>query len=257
MNNEIMDLKKNEIVNENSREEKSFADGDILDMLRHAGHILHRLPQHGGPQRRVLELLDGESCSQKLLTQALGIQPGSASELLGRMEAEGLIRREPLPMDRRGMKVIVTEEGQRRLSEERVSPEGELLSCLTDEEKRALAAALKKLLDHWREDLLPPRGARPRHPYEGDRREGRPFPPPHGGSGFDPHDGPFGRSPHEGPHGRPGRLPDGEFVPLDERRRSERRDYFAHRDPRPGEDVCVQNCSECELKAQGRCVKRV
>ena len=224
-------------------DEKKITSEMIIDMLRHAGHVLHRLPENGGARARVLDLLDGESCSQKVLTEALGIQPGSASELLGKMEAEGLIVRTPLPSDRRGMRVSLTEKGLEQLNRQGASPADTWLSCFTDEEKAALAGYLKRLLDYWHESLLPPR------PHRGERPFGpRPMPP----HGFD---GPHPR-PDLGHRRRERYQPDGEFRPLDSRMPA-RPAGEGFRAPYAGEDGCIQNCRECPLGPQGKCVRRV
>ena len=233
----------------------------IIDMLRHCGHALRALPHNGGAKARVLDLLDGGSCPQKVLTEALGIQPGSASELLGKMESEGLILREPLPTDRRGMRVSLTEKGQEQLQRQGTTPAAQWLSCFTDEEKTQLLELLGKLLGYWHESLLPQHPHRPPYgprpfggrpvppPYGGRGFEGRPF-PPHGDRGFDGFPG--GRAPHGRPdlgrRRREGRLPDGEIKLLDSRTPDA---------PYDGEEVCIHNCRECPLGPQGRCVRRV
>src|SRR3954468_9029978 len=76
-------------------------------LLREAGHglsrtaasVLHRLAT-AGPQR-ITELADWESVAQPTMTT-----------LVGRLEAQGLVRRSPDPADRRAVLVAVTTRGE-------------------------------------------------------------------------------------------------------------------------------------------------
>jgi DNA-binding MarR family transcriptional regulator len=76
-------------------------------LLREAGHglsrtaasVLHRLAT-AGPQR-ITELADWESVAQPTMTT-----------LVGRLEAQGLVRRGPDPGDRRAVLVAITTRGE-------------------------------------------------------------------------------------------------------------------------------------------------
>ena len=56
------------------------------------GHTMRHISEGKGSQRRILIILleEGSSITQSELTQRLGIQPGSASEVLGKLESAGL-----------------------------------------------------------------------------------------------------------------------------------------------------------------------
>ena len=258
-----MDNKENLTVTTRQNDAPRYTDQQIVDMLRRCGHMMHRLPDHGGARRRVLDLLDGESCSQKVLQEALGIQPGSASDLLGKMERDGLIRREPLATDRRGMKVIITDKGlEQSKSRDSAAADG-LMDCFTDDEKQQLASLLSRLLEHASDSVLPPPRRRP--PI--DPRRGRPIPfDPRMGGQPEPlpyRGGPDGRPRPLPYHGKPdhyrpydGRRPDegrgDAFRPLPERIGGAARSF----PPYEGEEVCIHDCQNCPLNAVGRCVRR-
>ncbi len=107
------------------------------------------LIRHGGPaagQGRVLQLLrQEESLPQRELLLRLGIRPGSLSELIGKLEAKGLIERERDDQDRRKATVRITPAG--RAAAEESQAEADPFAVLTEEEQDALRALLTKVLD--------------------------------------------------------------------------------------------------------------
>lgn len=126
------------------------ADGKLGVLL----HELHHLSRafFGGRmgQHRILRMLEEEgSMTQSVLTEKLGVRPGSASEVIGKLERAGLVTRTESAEDRRTADVNITESGRQLLSErERRRPE--MFSVLTEEEKAQLTALLEKLRDDWR-----------------------------------------------------------------------------------------------------------
>lgn len=119
----------------------------LMALLRELGGIGRHGFDGKGSQNRILSILkkDG-SITQRQLTEQLGIQPGSASEVLGKLEAAGLILRTPSEEDRRTTTVSLTEEGAAKAGETHRSP---LFSCLTEEEKETLLPLLEKLNAAW------------------------------------------------------------------------------------------------------------
>jgi DNA-binding MarR family transcriptional regulator len=79
------------------------------DLIANAGFpltwldVLSRLSDAGSDGLRMQEL------EQKSLFTRSGL-----TRLVDRIEAAGLVRREPVPGDRRGVRVVLTEEGRRR-----------------------------------------------------------------------------------------------------------------------------------------------
>ena len=91
-----------------------------------------------------------EGAWQKDIAWEADINASSASELIGKLEADGYLIRETDENDRRAVLLKLTEAGQARAAElkaERESFLDGLFSKLTDEEKETLSALLDKLLN--------------------------------------------------------------------------------------------------------------
>ncbi len=138
--------------------------GELIDM---AGRLLRRRPQ-GGPaqgQALVLAILAGrEALTQRELQQMLGIQPGSLSELVGKLEAKGLLSREKAA-DRRGNLLRITDAGREANAVQPEGPGDDPFAPLTAEQQDQLAAMLRTLLNQWIGELddapRPPCGPKP------------------------------------------------------------------------------------------------
>lgn len=127
----------------------------LILALRDACHTLHQLYEGKGSQTGVLIAL-GETgpITQRKLTELLGIRPGSASEVLTKLEHNGLIRRSPNSADGRTMDISLTEEGQQQsllARQQRIRRHDEMFACLSEEEKQELLALLGKLNGAWGE----------------------------------------------------------------------------------------------------------
>lgn len=124
----------------------------IIDM-RDLSHIMRVLFEGRGSQKRVLIILNKtESITQRELTERLGIQPGSASEVIAKLESAGLIERTPSVSDRRTADIRLTDTGKARAeeaAEQRKKRHIEMFSCLSDGEKETLLALMEKLYSDW------------------------------------------------------------------------------------------------------------
>ena len=109
---------------------------------------LERRPADHRGVRRVLKLLKlgGGSLSQRELTELMGVMPGSLSELLGKMEARGLITRVRDEEDRRKVTVTLTEAGTAKLEAQRPH---DIFAALDENEKEQLKTLLAKLTAAW------------------------------------------------------------------------------------------------------------
>lgn len=121
--------------------------------LRELGHVLRFITEGKGSQSRILIILaeEGET-TQKRLTGRLYIQPGSASEVLAKLEHAGLICRTPSENDRRTMDIRLTEAGRQSAEEameRRSQRHQEMFSCFSEEEKETLRLLLEKLNTDW------------------------------------------------------------------------------------------------------------
>lgn len=162
------------------------ADERLMGSLRDLGHRMRFMHEGKGGQMRILVILkEAGGMTQRALTEQLGIQPGSASEVLAKLENAGLITRTPNEADRRTADLALTEAGKAAVEQaagERQKRHAEMFAGLSEEEKQTLLALLEKVRADWQE----------RFP-----ESGRSHGPRHDGHG--PHHG-------HGPHGagRPG-----------------------------------------------------
>lgn len=121
--------------------------------LRDIGHTMRRISEGKGSQKRILIiLLETGGMTQKELTNRLGVQPGSASEVISKLEAAGHIARVPSGTDRRTADICLTESG-RLLAQEALALRAErhqqMFSALSDEEAQTLLSLLEKLNADW------------------------------------------------------------------------------------------------------------
>ncbi len=141
--------------------EDDTADGRLLHLLRMAGHLAMMRPGLRAGQFRILSLLEsGEPVPQAQLAERLHIQPGSLSEILGKLAQAGVVMRQRSEEDRRASTVQITAAGLKQLAGMRQTMDierSELLSALSDEEKERLTALLVKLV----RSAEPPAGGRP------------------------------------------------------------------------------------------------
>ena len=93
---------------------KMFIDRNekLVHRLWDVHHKMRRLHDGKSSQSRILIVLrEHEGMTQKELTDHLHVQPGSASEILSKMEQSGLITRTPNQSDQRTMDIFLTEKG--------------------------------------------------------------------------------------------------------------------------------------------------
>jgi DNA-binding MarR family transcriptional regulator len=108
----------------------SLEEGDILFTLRRAGT---------------------PGLSPTALTESLMVSSGTMTNRLDHLEHKGLIERVPNPNDRRAVEITLTPKGRRQVEKavgQHVANEVEMLSVLSDAERRRLDATLRKLIDH-------------------------------------------------------------------------------------------------------------
>lgn len=85
------------------------------------------------------------------VARAVGVTQATASSLVDALVREGLVDRAPDENDRRAVRLTTTEAGRRQAQQWRTdytAAAKEMLSCLSDDEKRQLTALLTKLGDH-------------------------------------------------------------------------------------------------------------
>lgn len=113
----------------------------------HKNVILGRGMHHA--QANLLSMiasLDGPT--QRDLAEEMDVRPSSMTEMLGRLEQSGWIRRVQDENDQRVLRVYLTDAGKKIVDESpgfRSQTAGAIFDCLTDEEKDQLAAFLDKI----------------------------------------------------------------------------------------------------------------
>ena len=121
--------------------------------FRDIGHTMRQISEGRGSQKRILILLwETEGMTQKELTARLGVQPGSASEVLNKLEQAGMILRTPSKTDHRTADVRLTPEGEalaKETSTKRTERHEQMFAVLSAEEKDTLIALLEKVNAHW------------------------------------------------------------------------------------------------------------
>lgn len=138
-------------------------DEKLIWNFRDIGHIMRYILEGKGSQKRILLILKETGViTQSELTQMLGIQPGSASEVFGKLENAGLILRSPNNVDRRTTDIQLTEAGKEQvemITVQRKQRRDAVLSCLSEQEKETLLSLLEKISSDWE-----------KHPHECDER---------------------------------------------------------------------------------------
>ena len=126
----------------------------LIISLRDLYHTMRSLYEGKASQKRILIILNGSGAiTQRDLTQRLGIQPGSASEILSKLEGSGWVVRTQNESDRRTTDISLTDSG-REIAEEalkqRRKRHEEMFSCLSGEEKQELLSLLEKVRCDWK-----------------------------------------------------------------------------------------------------------
>lgn len=136
---------------------KRYQEADIqkklIINLRDINHVMRSLYEGKGSQKRILIVLkEVGNMTQSELTERLGIQPGSASEVIAKLEDAGNLVRVPSESDRRTMDIVLTEQGHAlaEATEAQLKKRHEeMFSCLSDEEKNSLLKLLEKINEDW------------------------------------------------------------------------------------------------------------
>ena len=151
----------------------SLADtnGKLIMHLRDVGHMMRGLYEGRGSQQRVLIVLHemGGAVTQRMLTERLQIQSGSASEVIGKLESAGYIVRTVSEADRRNVEVSLTEKGREAAEEAKRQRElrhEEMFLCLSETEKEELLLLLEKLSSDWKK-RFPSSGSHFEHKHHG------------------------------------------------------------------------------------------
>jgi DNA-binding MarR family transcriptional regulator len=95
---------------------------------------------------------DPYALSPGQLAAATLVTSGTITNRVDRLEARGLVRREPDPTDRRGVRVLLTADGQTRVDgalNDLLESEREILSGISEDESATLAQLLRQLMQRF------------------------------------------------------------------------------------------------------------
>lgn len=135
----------------------------LMEDLLHIGRMLRRkqhrcwenYPEREGPppkaRERVLRTIGKhpEGLNQNTIASEVGIRPQSLSELIGKLEGDGLIERRRNPQDKRETMIVLTRKGIERNEEVRKQQRQqaeEMFSTLSAEEVDSLRVMVDKIL---------------------------------------------------------------------------------------------------------------
>lgn len=125
---------------------------ELITLLHHAvktmGRARHRHGRFPHAQRRILSVLSEKPMEQRELLDTLDVRSSSLSEVLAKLEQNGLILRERDPRDKRGFVVSLTDAGKAEVSgyerDARLNADA-VFSAFSDEERAKLRTLLVKL----------------------------------------------------------------------------------------------------------------
>ena len=122
---------------------------DLTSKMIKCGQLLtHKTGKKHG-QERILGILNQySSLSQKELQEKLQVEAGSLSEILSKLERNGMIEKKRDEKDRRKMVVSLTSKGQ-HVMEHRKNNDQDLFDMLDETESKQLNDLLDKILESW------------------------------------------------------------------------------------------------------------
>ena len=140
---------------EETRQDEEPLSRRILHDLGFFGHYLHVHAGGRSGKQHILAKLHqaGGRLSQRELQERSHISSAALSEVLSKLEMEGLVMRSRSDEDRRQMDITLTEEGITQAimrKREFEAFESECLSCLSEDERIQLLEMLDRLAELWR-----------------------------------------------------------------------------------------------------------
>lgn len=144
--------KSMEYYQQNSMEDK------LIINIREISHMIRGQYEGKLSQKRILIILyEAKKLTQRDLTQRLGIRPGSASEILSKLENAGLITRTANEQDRRTTDICLTDEGRKQALEaieQHKNRHHMIFSSLSLEERKTLLSLLEKINTDMRTQMI-------------------------------------------------------------------------------------------------------
>lgn len=140
---------ENQCSKQNSDFQQVCQFNDLTSQLIKCGQILmHKTGKKRG-QENILEILfQYESMSQKQLQEVLGIEAGSLSEILSKLEQRQFIERYKDINDKRKSIIHLTSLGKEKIKHKKSNDE-DMFDMLTSIEQQQLNDMLNKVLKEW------------------------------------------------------------------------------------------------------------
>lgn len=135
--------------------EMNLENRSLYELVSRVGLIARLKRDHHGGQYGIINLLEKHGdISQQNLREMLGIEAGSMSELLNKLEVKGLLERSTDESDRRCQIVHLTELGEELAKKNRAKEDDgeDMFEVLSEDEKENLKNILVKLLEKWHSD---------------------------------------------------------------------------------------------------------
>lgn len=128
----------------------------LSNKLRRKLDMLSSRKEFSGSQGRTLHFLlaQTEDVFQKDIEEEYSIRPSTATELLKQMEANGLIRREPVAYDNRLKKIVLTDKAlmyKQQVVEDLTSLEEKLTKGISEEDMEVFFEVIEKMMDNLSE----------------------------------------------------------------------------------------------------------
>ena len=122
---------------------------DLTSKLMKCGHILmHKTGKNRG-QEKILDILSKKtSISQKELQDILGIEAGSLSEILSKLENNGLIFKQRDEKDKRKLIIQLTDKGT-HITKYKKNNDEDMFDMLNETEIQQLNDILDRILSTW------------------------------------------------------------------------------------------------------------
>lgn len=128
----------------------------LSNKLRRKLDMLSSRKEFSGSQGRTLHFLlaQTEDVFQKDIEEEYSIRPSTATELLKQMEANELIRREPVAYDNRLKKIVLTDKAllyKHQVVEDLTALEATLTKGISEEDMNVFFEVIEKMMDNLSE----------------------------------------------------------------------------------------------------------
>ena len=142
-------------MNRELEEASKSVERRILRRLGYFGHFLHvHAGGRGGKQFVLVRLLHcGGQLTQRELQESVGISSAALSEVLAKLEGEGLVVRTRSEQDKRQLDIALTEAGRElacEVARKKIDFEREAFEPLDQARRLELADDLDRLMEHWK-----------------------------------------------------------------------------------------------------------